>query len=75
MRQGLVDHVIMKMWNKLNVEKPQHPKGIVLTNQRNIMYNFNIKNSIWFTNGKEMQKTPTMVQIFQPPFHPHFVSN
>jgi hypothetical protein len=51
--------------------KNHNPIGILQTKQAST-YIIWIRDSIWYTNGKEMQRTPTMVWILWPPFHRHF---
>ncbi len=54
--------------------KNHNPIGVLQTNQVNT-YTIWIRDSIWYTNGKEMQRTATMVWILWQPFHWHFALN
>ncbi len=73
-RQSFVNHVTNMLQNKLNKGRPQHWK-FGQANLGGTMHNLNLKNLIHNTNGKELQRTPIVVQIHQPPLHPYFVPN
>jgi hypothetical protein len=60
--------------NKLNKGRPQHQE-VGQANLSGTMHNLSLQNSTHNTNGKELQRTPIVVQIHQPPLHLYSTPN
>ncbi len=73
-QQTFVNHVTNMVQNKLNKGRPQHRK-VGWANLSGTMHNLNLKNSTHNIDGKELQRTPIVVQIHQPPLHPYYAPN